>query len=314
MYDKLRRATRSIIVDGALLKSAQLLRLKFMTRVIITCRDPAHLVRTTVSEPWIRTGRFEQQHATLFSGKHALLKDVQHSEVLQARLQACQAEVVAQDGSQGGGVVNVLRHFSHAPHRWESFAAPRRQYCCMLIAIFKCLGGIAGDWRLEKSKRARAEKCMDAMSGRHAVECGIAADYSEVCMRFIRRWDRRDKDPATSSRVLADFRNEMDTLFVKGYILCDPAVATGNPMPGTSGSIAGLMRPKTITQIAMEQLLEGADVHIDVMGKRKQLWSRADKRGGARHDGRSEECRRGIVGAIGGGVSHKLVVFVPRSV
>ena len=276
VYDQLRLATRSIIVDGALLKSAQLLRLKFMTGVIITCRDPAHLVRTTVSEPWIRTGRFEEQHATLFSGKHALLADVQHSEVLQARLQSCQAEVAAQDGSQGGGVVNVLRHFSHAPHRWESFAAPRRQYCCMLVAIFKCLGGIAGDWRNDKSKRERAEKCMDAMSGRHAVECGIAADYSEVCMRFIRRWDRRDKDPATSSRVLADFRHQVDTLFIKGYILCDPAEATGNPMPGTSGSIAGT---KTITQIAMEQLLEGADVHVDVMGKRKQLMSRADKKG-----------------------------------
>ena len=40
----------------------------------------------------------------------------------------------------------------------------------------------------------------------------------------------------------------------------------------------GLMRPKTITQIAMGQLLEGADVHVDVMGEQKQLWSRADKR------------------------------------
>ena len=59
----------------------------------------------------------------------------------------------------------------------------------------------------------------------------------------------------------------MDTLFVKGYIVCDPAEATGNPMPGTSGSIAGLMRPKTITQIAMGQLLDGADVHVDVRGE-----------------------------------------------
>ena len=113
----------------------------------------------------------------------------------------------------------------------------------MLVAIFKCLGGIAGDWRIKKSKRERAEKCMDAMSGRHAVECGIAADYSEVCTLRIRRWGWRDKDPATSPRVLADFRHQMDTLFVQGHILCDPAEATGNPMPGTSGSIAGLMRP-----------------------------------------------------------------------
>ena len=63
VYGQLRLATRSIIVDGALLKSAQLLRLEFMKRVIVICRDPAHLVRTTVSEPWIRTGRFEEQHA-----------------------------------------------------------------------------------------------------------------------------------------------------------------------------------------------------------------------------------------------------------
>ena len=57
--------------------------------------------------------------------------------------------------------------------------------------------------------------------------------------------------------------------------MCDPAEA----IAGTSGSIAGLMRPKTITQIAMEQLLEGADAHADVKGKRKQLWSRADRTG-----------------------------------
>ena len=75
--------------------------------------------------------------------------------------------------------------------------------------------------------------------------------------------------------MLVDFRHQMDTLFVKGYILRDPAEATGNPMPGTRGSIC----PKTITQIAREQLLEGANVHVDVMGKRKQLWSMADKRG-----------------------------------
>ena len=57
--------------------------------------------------------------------------------------------------------------------------------------------------------------------------------------------------------------------------MCDPAEAIGNLMPGTSGFIC----LKTITQIAMEQLLEGADVHVDVMGKRKQLMSRADKKG-----------------------------------
>ena len=135
--------------------------MEFLTEVIITGRDPAHMVRTSVSEPWIRTGRFEQQHEMLFSGKQALIKNVQHSELFQARLQACQRDILAEHGSQGGGVVSVLRHFSFAPHRWESFAAPRRQYACMLQAIFMSLGGIAGDWRVDKKKRVHAEKCMD---------------------------------------------------------------------------------------------------------------------------------------------------------
>ena len=279
VYNKFRLATRSIVVDGALLKSARLLRANFLKSVVIIARDPAHMVRTAVSEPWIRTGRFEEQHRMLFSGKHALIKDVQHSEVLQARLQACQEDVLQERGSQGGGLVNVLRHFSFAPHRWESFAAPRRQYCCMLVAMFKCLGGIAGDWRIEKPRRERAETCMDAMSGRHALEVGIAGDYSEVCMQFIRLWDRPDKDPAVSSRAIADFRHRIDTLFVKGYILCDPEDRSDIGGSGLDGpGVTAGPRFKTITQIASEQLVEGADVTIDVMGKQKRLWWSASKK------------------------------------
>ena len=137
----------------------------------------------------------------LFSGKGALIKNVQHSDVLQARLQACQRDVLHEHGSQGGGLQNVLKHFSFAPHRWESFAGPRCQYCCMLLAMFKYLGAVAGGWRFDKIKRDRAERCMDAMSGAHAVVVGIAADYSEACMRFIRLWDKSDKDPATQRKT-----------------------------------------------------------------------------------------------------------------
>ena len=45
-----RLAIRSIIVDGALLKSAQVLRKKFFTEVILIGRDPAHLVKTSVAD------------------------------------------------------------------------------------------------------------------------------------------------------------------------------------------------------------------------------------------------------------------------
>ena len=276
IYNKFRTATRSIIVDGALLKSARVLRQKFLTGVILIGRDPAHMVRTSVSEPWIRTGRFEEQHRMLFSDKRALIKNVQHSDLFQARLQACQRDILAEHGSQGGGVVNVLRHFSFAPHRWESFAAPRRQYCCMLQAIFKCLGVIAGDWRVDKAKRVHAEKCMDDMSGAHAVEVGIAGDYSEACMRFIRLWDQPDKDPATSAKDIAEFRHLIDVLFVKGYILCDPGDADGESPLERLGGTAGHCG-RTITQIAFEQLMQAEHSHVTVMGRQKRMWWRGNK-------------------------------------
>ena len=64
-------------------------------------------------------------------------------------------------------------------------------------------GGLAG----RQEKQVQAEKCMDNMSGAHAVEVGIAGDYSEACMRFIRLWDKPDKDPATSAKDIAEFRH-----------------------------------------------------------------------------------------------------------
>ena len=67
--------------------------------------------------------------------------------------------------------------------------------------------------------------------------------HSEVCMRFIRFWDRPDKDPALSSKAMADFRNTVDILFVKGYILCDPEEPgdIDKVKPDSLGAIAGLV-------------------------------------------------------------------------
>jgi hypothetical protein len=132
---KFREATRSIIVDGALIKVAHMLKLHHMPNIVLVCRDPAHMVRIACANPLSRTGRFEEQHARLFTNRHALLKDVQFSECWRARLNACQKLVVLKEGAQGGNVQNILRHFSYAPHRFESFAGPRSSTlaCCKLF-------------------------------------------------------------------------------------------------------------------------------------------------------------------------------------
>ena len=69
------------------------------------------MVRIACALPLHRTGRFEEQHARLFTSKNALLKDVQYSENWRARLHACQKLVVQKEGAQGGNVQSILRHF-----------------------------------------------------------------------------------------------------------------------------------------------------------------------------------------------------------
>ena len=197
---KFKSATTSLIVDGALLKVGRLLKLNHMPNIKMILRDPAHAIRTACQEPLIRSGRFEEQNKRLFTAKHALLKDLRFSECWQARLRACQKLVVAPKcdapllhsgavavagGHVGEALVtHIIRHISFAPHRFESFVGPRRQYVCMLNAIFLCLAGVANDVRQERSVRDRAVTAMESMTPRDIFEAGLAGDFGEICIRL----------------------------------------------------------------------------------------------------------------------------------
>ena len=156
-----------------------------MPNLILVQRDPAHMIRIACRDPLVRTGRFEEQHARLFIARHALLKDIQFSDGLQARLEACQRVVVSHNGTQGGGVTHIMRHFSLAPHRYESWTGPRRIYACCIHAVALLLADMAGDSRRQVAERRRAEKALDAMTAKDLLEVGLAGDFGEICTRFM---------------------------------------------------------------------------------------------------------------------------------
>ena len=163
LYDHILVSVRSIVADDALQKVAQYLR-DWMPNLILVQRDPAHMIRIACKEPLVRTGRFEEQHARLFTARHALLKDIQFSDGLQARLEACQKIVVRHKGAQGGGVTHIMRHFSLAAHRYESWTGPRRIYACCIHAVALLLAEMAGDSRRPVAERRRAENALNAMT------------------------------------------------------------------------------------------------------------------------------------------------------
>eukprot|EP00974_Lingulodinium_polyedra_P094976 9205370-Lingulodinium_polyedra.AAC.1 len=63
-----------------------------------------------------------------------------------------------------------MRHFSWAPHRFESWTGPRRKYACCLHAIALVLADVAGDARRQAEERSEAEAALAAMTPQSLLE------------------------------------------------------------------------------------------------------------------------------------------------
>jgi hypothetical protein len=126
-------SVKHLVVDGALRKVCEYAKASLFPNAVLSIRDPTHFVRTAVKAPLEQTGSFAKQHAALFGNRHALLKDVQHSRLWQARLEACQNILVkfpSRSARNSQPIQHILRHLGYAAHRFESVSGPRRLYVC----------------------------------------------------------------------------------------------------------------------------------------------------------------------------------------
>ena len=120
-----------------------------MPNIVLIVRDPAHVIRTSTINPLQNAERFDEQYERLFGSRHAVLKDFMNSHIWQDQLQACQADILQNGGSMGGGVKSVLRNMAFVQPRFESEATPRRRYVCLLRAIAQVLMVKSIDLRLD---------------------------------------------------------------------------------------------------------------------------------------------------------------------
>lgn len=174
-----------------------------------------------------------------------MLKDFQNSTKCKDMLEACERRILEEGGSLGG-VQHSLRHLDFVEPRFESFAAPRRRYVCLLRAVALVLAMKAGDMREKPEDRNRCEAALQAMTGKDCFVAGLAGDYGEMCAQFLRLFDVHDHDPARTSTQLRDFEQAMRSLFVQGYVLCK----------ADETDIPGLGRRKTLAEIALENIME----------------------------------------------------------
>jgi len=215
-------SVRVFMGDGGVQKCGALLQ-RVCPNLIAVARDPTHYIRIACRDPLHTEARFGEQWARLFGARHALIADIKNSDQWRARLQACQRRVLAVDGCQGGGLTSVLKHMSFAKQRFESFVGPRRKYICLLQAIVMLLCGLAGDPRQDRGTRDRAEQSLDAITPADILTCGLAADFAECCLSFIRAFDVGDHDCASSAAQLREFRGQDRRVVLEGFHFRRPA-------------------------------------------------------------------------------------------
>ena len=105
------------------------------TNLVWVGQDPAHQVRIASKDPLHANENFGEQWQRLFNERHALIPDIQNSEVWKSRLLAAQNYVLQTVGEQGAGLQTVMRTLSFAKQRFDSTATPMMRYCCMIRAI-----------------------------------------------------------------------------------------------------------------------------------------------------------------------------------
>ena len=105
----------------------------------------------------------------------------------------------------------------------------------------------AGDERVSSAVQRRADAALRSMG--QSEDCfvaGLAGDYSEVCLEFLRYFDVRDHDPARTDQQVRHIKQVLQQLFIKGYVLCSEGET----------EVPGLGSKKTLTQIAVESMEE----------------------------------------------------------
>ena len=153
LFDEICRKVQHYVSDqgGSAHKCGQLLsrNAELCNFVWVSC-DVAHQVRIASKDPLHANDHFKQQWDRLFNAKHALIPDIQNSEVWKSRLISAQkvllraqavhavhavpAAPACSDASVMLEVDKVMHTFSFAKQRFDSTAVPMMKYCCMLRA------------------------------------------------------------------------------------------------------------------------------------------------------------------------------------
>jgi hypothetical protein len=160
--------------------------------------------RIAAKQPVLAEKTFRDVHDYLFS-KHALIPNVRNSCEWQARLVAIQNDMVKSNSQHSHPLKVALKTFSYAPQRWDSESTPERRFCILIVAIALLLAIQSQDMRQPEHFRSKCRVALVMLGPEFVVACGLSNDYATEFIRFLRRFDVADHDPAVSLRHMREF-------------------------------------------------------------------------------------------------------------
>ena len=191
-YDRFRLKVVVFATDKALVKAVHLAMEQLFPNLKLSLPDASHTVRIACRDPLQRVEPLITIFDTLFDREHALLKDLRFSDLWAAKLEVAQKRVLDDRGFLGADVRTVIRTFTFAPQRFESFYTPLVDFLVVLPAIVVMLKMIAEDFR-DAGAQKRAVHALNAMTGQFVLDTGLVADYAAFAVRLIRAFDEHDE-------------------------------------------------------------------------------------------------------------------------
>ena len=202
-------------------------------------RDPAHAIRIACRNPLHCDDLFGEIWEELANKRHALLPDIQNSEKLQGWLEHIQR--TWRSCVRLPGVLQpfdtVLRHFSFAKQRFESYSQPMAKLAVLLLPVCVLLSFIASDQRHPKQQRERASTLLAKFQPKFCIGLAMSADFAIICTDFLRLFDTLDHDIADSVSEAERFIETLHAMFSKACVFMDtgrqilsapPAVKAGD--------------------------------------------------------------------------------------
>ena len=172
---------RGLAADGSAAerKALRVVICRVCPNVILLVRDMAHAVRIAAKGPLQRGSEFELVWEDMFNRKGALVPEFQHSDKLKAAIQASQRDAVKLPGlcRSRSALDVVLKHFSFAKQRFDSFSLPAAKVAIMLLPVGAVLAARASDVREKLENRRRAMQVLRMLTPKCCLAFGVDSRF-----------------------------------------------------------------------------------------------------------------------------------------